>query len=201
MARTEKIVPPPEIEEYHFSRLASIRAIVDMAEHNSTDTVMNPYELMSNESTWILLLAYSSAEESLSGNTRKILRDAGCINEPDPTPTPVSVVDPDIGLSDTEQADLWVWLSTDEYDVLIVEIDAEFDADEYEIDLFIDSAEYCNSSRIYSDEGRYGMSCEHEEKKHTTVQRVSAQTDQGDLRCARNVQSTEQQTIFACAWR
>jgi hypothetical protein len=50
------------------------------------------------------------------------------------------------------------------------------------------------------------MGCVFEEKLHTDVDRVSVQTSDypdvlGDLRCARNDQSTADVTVFACLFR
>ena len=115
---------------------------------------------------------------------------------PTPTPTPVPQ-----DLASTENANLWVYLSQGEYGWLLVEVDSAFDVDAFDMDVFVDGSEYCNPNRVYADEGAYELSCESEEKQHTSVSRVSVQTRTGDLRCGRNFQSTAQLTIFACAWR
>ena len=92
------------------------------------------------------------------------------------TPNP-----PPENLANAIQANLWVYLSQDpdisEY--LSVEADPAFDVDAFDLDVFVDGSEYCNPNRMYADEGAYEMSCEFEEKTHTSVQRVSGQT--GDL--------------------
>lgn len=115
-------------------------------------------------------------------------------------PTPTQIVD----LTNAKLANLWVYLSnaSSRPDYLHVEIDPAFDADAFDIDLFVDGVEYCNANRVYGDEGRYEMGCESfQEQSHSSVQRVSVQTSLGDLRCARNVASDARETAFACAWR
>ena len=54
---------------------------------------------------------------------------------------------------------------------------------------------------MYADEGAYEVSGEFEEKVHSSVTNVSAQTSIGDLRCARHVQSDDQVSVFAYDWR
>lgn len=119
---------------------------------------------------------------------------------PTATPTP----EPTVSLAEATEANLWVILSnaSNRPEYLYVEIDPAFDADSFDIDLFVDGVEYCNANRIYADEGRYEMGCESfQEQSHSSVRRVSVQTALGDLRCARNSQSDARESIFACAWR
>ena len=55
--------------------------------------------------------------------------------------------------------------------------------------------EFCNSTRVYGDEGFYALSCASLSlDSHTDVERVSVQTPSGDLRCARNALSAELRT-------
>ena len=113
---------------------------------------------------------------------------------PQPTPRP-SESDADIVM--------WVILGDhSRYDRVVVWLDTEFDADEFDIDVFIDGEEYCNSTRIYADEGRYEASCGSLEKPHADVERMSVQADQGDMRCRRFAsRSTPEESVWGCAWR
>ena len=81
-------------------------------------------------------------------------------------------------------------------------VDVAQDYDEFDIDVFIETEEFCNSARVYGDEGFYALSCASLRlDSHTDVERVSVQTPSGDLRCARNALSDELRTVFACGWR
>ena len=106
-----------------------------------------------------------------------------------------------VHLETTMEAPLLVSLTPGEFGVLQVKADPAFDLGEFELTLLVDGTEYCNSNRMYGDEGYYEMRCELEERGHESVERVSAQTSKGDLRCRKNAQSTNEQTIFACDWR
>lgn len=120
------------------------------------------------------------------------------------TPGESSTPEPTGGLATADSANMWVFISQDPSlrNYLRVEVDPAFDVDKWELDVLVDGSEYCNTSRIYGDEGRYEMGCGFEEKTHSSVRRVSAQTRTlGDLRCERNFQSTADETLFACAWR
>ena len=123
-----------------------------------------------------------------------------------PTPTPTATTMPTatpkpVDLGTAERANLWVYLSNDG-EHLQVFADPAFDVDRFELDLFVDGLSYCNSDRIYADDGPYEMSCEYENKSHASVKRVSAQTDVlGDLRCEQNIGSTTNESVFACVWR
>ncbi len=97
------------------------------------------------------------------------------------------------------QHSMWVIVTDDE-----VYVDTEFDyTDKYGMVVFVDSEEYCNAHRIYSDEGRFPLSCESPEEFHSNVERISVQTRGGqDLRCRKDEeQSNSQETVFACTWR
>ena len=119
---------------------------------------------------------------------------------PRPTATPLPTTTPSISLAETTQANLWVYFTNDD-DRLEVYADPAFDVDRFDLDLFVDGVEYCNTARIYGDDGGLEMGCEIEYRSHTTAQRVSAQTPFGDLRCERNNASDSAETVFACAWR
>ena len=121
---------------------------------------------------------------------------------PTPRPTAAATMGPSDDLANTDLANLWVIIENDEFGRLRVNVDAAFDIDEFDLDVFVDSEEYCNTVRIYQDEGTYEMGCGSLEKSHGLVERVSAQTrNQGDLRCAGNVQSLPTESVFACRFR
>ena len=124
-----------------------------------------------------------------------------------PTPTPTPTSGP-VDLATTDTANLWIGLSQEPRlpDYLRVRADTAFDVEPFELDIFVDGTEYCNSSRMYGDEGWYEMGCALEEKLHTDVTQISVQTSEypdvlGDLRCARNDDSTADVTLFACVFR
>ena len=79
--------------------------------------------------------------------------------------------------------------------------DPAFDVDTFDLDVFVEGKEYCNTARIYGDDGGIELSCESDERRHSTVRRVSAQSHLGDLRCEKNDASEAHETVFACAWR
>ena len=156
------------------------------------------------------LIAQASPRLSLSDQERiealEILAQAcGIMDLYEGIPgTTATLNPPPENLANATQANLWVYLSQDpdlsEY--LSVKAAPAFDVDAFDLDVFVDGSEYCNPNRMYADEGTYEMSCEFEEKTHTSVQRVSGQTrNLGDLRCEKNFQSSNRVTIFACAWR
>ena len=97
------------------------------------------------------------------------------------------------------QPSMWVIVTNDE-----VYVDTEFDfTDTFGMDVFVDTEEYCNSQRIYSDEGRHALSCARPDKPHSNVETVSVQTRGGqDLRCRKDEkQSSGLETVFVCTWR
>ena len=120
---------------------------------------------------------------------------------PSPTFTPRPTSIPTPTLAETDRAALWVHLSQDRNGYLTVRANTAFDIDTFDLTLFIDGSEYCNTNRMYADEGLYEMGCEYEARSHSSVTRVSAQTSTGDLRCARNVSSSAAVSVFACAQR
>ncbi len=98
-----------------------------------------------------------------------------------------------------EQPSMWVIVTDDE-----VYVDTEFDfTDAYGMHVFVDGEEYCNTQRIYADDGRFATGCESPEEPHADVEQVSAQTNGGfDLRCQKDEDlSNDQETAFACFWR
>ena len=97
-------------------------------------------------------------------------------------------------------ASLWVYL-VNEYDYITPYVDSSADFEEFELTVIVDGVEHCNPTRVYGDEGRYEMSCGVQEVAHESVERVSVQSPLGDLRCRRNVASTAEESVFACAWR
>ena len=122
--------------------------------------------------------------------------------EPTWTPEPTSTPEPTaVPLSETDQAAMWVQLSQGEHGWMDVEVDVAFDLDDYVMTLFLDGEDCYQGSRMYADEAWYDMSCGVLEVPHASIQRVSAQTSEGDLRCERNVASTATETLFACEFR
>lgn len=118
---------------------------------------------------------------------------AGPSSERQATPRPVN-------LATTRIAPLWVELSDGDH-FMAVRANPYFDVREFALDVFIDGVQYCNTHTIYEDDGWREMSCASEDRLHGEVQRVSAQSPRGDLRCAKNNQSTASKTLFACGWR
>ena len=115
---------------------------------------------------------------------------------PVPTPTPLPTQTPVPGVA------LLVSLSQDEDGYLRVRAHTWFDLDRFDLDLFVNGSEYCNTSRMYADEEWYELGCEYEAKPHSSISKVSAQTPVGDLRCTRwNEESVEIISFFRCYWR
>ena len=123
--------------------------------------------------------------------------------EPTATPTPPPTLTPTpepLDLTTAENGNLFVFLSNDG-ERLIVKASPAFDADVYDLDVLVDGTEYCNTVRIYSDDGPVELGCEYEQRPHSSVQRVSVQTPYGDLRCGKHVESSSQFTMFLCVFR
>ena len=113
---------------------------------------------------------------------------------PTPTATPMPTQD----LANVERANVWVIVGND-YNNLEVYISTVFDADRFDVDVFVDGDEYCNTQRIYGDGDLYKLGCHLEQRHHTSVERVSIQTgNHGDFRCARHTKSLNDAIIFAC---
>ena len=112
---------------------------------------------------------------------------------PGPTSTPWPTITPVTG-------SLFILLSDGQF-FLTAEADPHFDVAKGDLLVLIDGKRYCNSSRIYADDGPVELSCIAEERSHTTVERVSAQTSMGDLRCGKYVKSDRKLTTFVCNWR
>ena len=124
---------------------------------------------------------------------------------PTPTPaaTPTPAVEPTLTSEQLSQADDYnaaVALTNDD-DYLSVEVATAFTADEFDLDVLVDGQEYCNTVRIYPDDEFVELGCESEKRRHTSVDRVSIQTPNGDLRCAKHVMSEDVITFFLCVWR
>ena len=106
-------------------------------------------------------------------------------------------------VSETEiaqpQPSMWVIVTDEE-----VYVDTLFDfTDEYGMDVLVDGASYCNPQRIYADEGRHRVGCKSQDEPHSSVERISVQTDGGqDLRCTKDdALSSDIESVFACTWR
>ena len=114
------------------------------------------------------------------------------------TPTPTATPIPTQDLSTIERAGVWVIVGNDNSN-LEVYISTVFDADRFDVDVFVGGDEYCNPQRIYGDGDLYKLSCHLEKRHHSSVERVSVQTrNHGDFRCARHTESLKDATIFAC---
>lgn len=109
--------------------------------------------------------------------------------------------EPPVDLATTETAALWVSLRPGDNGHLAVYANPAFDVDVHDLAVFVGGHEYCNTSRIYGDDGPTKLSCEILEVRHGDIQRVSAQTPRGDLRCEKKQGSTSSRSVFACAWR
>ena len=114
--------------------------------------------------------------------------------------TPRETTPAPVNLLTTNIAPLWVLLTDGEF-FLTVNASAHFNLSDYELVAMVDGKRYCNHTRIYADDGPVELTCQAEERRHGSVQRVSAQTPRGDLRCERNIKSTAETTMFACDWR
>lgn len=203
----ESVSPPEDVREYHLAVLAGFKSVHESAKGKDADAQANPFELIAEPSMLVLGVAITSAEDSLDADTRAVLVTHGCIagvvNTPVPvvqnTPVPVSTPTQMVDLANTRQAAMWVSISPGKTGS--VRVDPSFDLDRYDLDLFVDGVEFCNTSRIYADEGWYVLGCASMDKWHENIQQVSVQTSRGDLRCGRNFQSDADRSIFACEWR
>ena len=131
-------------------------------------------------------VAYESLKELIKEWRGKL------VVAPQPTPGP-SESDADIVM--------WVILKDSRFDWVEMWLDTEFDADSYDLRVFIDGERYIHSVRIYADEGRYEVSGSLE-KAHTDVEKMSVQAEQGDMRCRRFAsRSTPAESVWGCAWR
>ena len=125
---------------------------------------------------------------------------------PPNTPTPRPTATPTVDLATTDKANLWVAL----YDAgfsdprIRASADPAFDADVYDLDVIVragrSSETFFNVERIYSDDGYTELS-QSLEANLSTVTGVSVQTPYGDLRCERNMNSSAEEIVYACAWR
>ena len=80
--------------------------------------------------------------------------------------------------------------------------DSSFNIDQFGLTVLVGGERYCNLYRMYEDDGPLELSCGLLYDTHTSVENVSAQTDDlGDLRCERNALSTSDRSAFACEWR
>ena len=122
---------------------------------------------------------------------------------PTPTPAPMPTIEPTLTYDELAQAELFnvlIALSNDDDD-LVVEANTAFVADTFDLDILVDGQEYCNSNRIYPDDGFVELGCKREKRPHRSVDRVSIQTPYGDLRCAKDTETSNLLTFFTCVWR
>ena len=120
---------------------------------------------------------------------------------PTPVPTATPAPIPEIDLTTTDKAAMWVYLTDGPIGVTAM-VGVAFDIGEFDLDVFVDGESYCNPTRMYADEGAYELGCTSVDKPHQTVVNVSAQTRSlGDLRCKKHISSAPDRSVFACAWR
>ena len=204
LAAYREVTPPPVLDEYHESRVTIFYAMYGFAQKQDSSGEYDELAFFSDSGVFLIAMSMAGELESLPQDVRNELIAAGCEDEDEsaqetttvPVPSPTGV-----DLETATEAPLLVSLTTRDFGGLKVMADPAFDLDEYSLTLLVDGAEYCSTSRMYGDEGYYEMSCGFEERGHESVERVSAQTSKGDLRCRKNAQSTNEQTIFACDWR
>ena len=115
----------------------------------------------------------------------------------------VTTATPTKGTLGAEAADLWIKFTKESNSRwMTISVDPSFDMEKYDLDLFVDGNEFCNTTRMYADEGYYSnMSCASDDRAPGDVERVSVQTPAGDMRCRRSVLSDAQQALFACTFR
>ena len=121
---------------------------------------------------------------------------------PTPTPAPMPTIEPTLTseqLSQSDNYNVLIALTNDD-DYLVVQADTAFVADTFDLDVLVDGQAYCNSNRIYPDDGFVELGCESEKRRHTSVDRVSIQTPYGDLRCAKDTETSNLLTFFTCVW-
>ena len=204
LAAYREATPPPVLDAYHESRVTVFYAMYGFAQKQGSSGEYDELAFFSDSSVFLIAMSMAGELESLPQDVRNELIAAGCEDEDESAQEPTAVPAPTptgVDLETTTEAPLLVSLTPGEFGVLQVEADPAFDLGEFELTLLVDGTEYCNSNRMYEDEGYYEMGCESEERGHESVERVSAQTSKGDLRCRKNAQSTNEQTIFACDWR
>ena len=204
LAAYREATPPPVLDAYHESAVTVLYAMYGFAQKQDSSGEFDELAFFSDSSVFLFAISMVGELESLPQDVRNELIAAGCEDEDESAQEPTAVPAPTptgVDLETTTEAPLLVSLTPDEFGVLQVKADPAFDLGEFELTLLVDGTEYCNSNRMYGDEGYYEMGCESEERGHENVERVSAQTSKGDLRCRKNAQSTNEQTIFACDWR
>ena len=204
LAAYREATPPPVLDAYHESRVTVFYAMYGFAQKQGSSGEYDELAFFSDSSVFLIAMSMAGELESLPQDVRNELIAAGCEDEDESAQEPTAVPAPTptgVDLETTTEAPLLVSLTPGEFGVLQVKANPAFDLGEFELTLLVDGTEYCNSNRMYGDEGYYEMGCELEERGHESVERVSAQTSKGDLRCRKNAQSTNEQTIFACDWR
>ena len=112
-----------------------------------------------------------------------------------PTRTPQS------GLSETNRAALWILLRNARFGSLEVYADPAFDVPAFGLTAIVDGKSFCNPDDIYGDEGALKLSCASSNFDHTTIENVSARTENQAFRCVRNNNSDAERSVFACERR
>ena len=129
---------------------------------------------------------------------------------PTPTPTPAHAATPiprptPVDLTTATSADAWIHVRNRYREEMYVSVDP---ADEWDWGVFhvnVGGLDYANYSLLLPGalwELRYaGWDQGIDRLPHATVETVSVRTPAGDMRCERNAASTEDESVFACAWR
>ena len=121
-------------------------------------------------------------------------------------------------LSNTALAHLWLRLWEEQtYDgnyKIVVSANPYFVLDAFALEVIVrsgsQSAEYCNTSDLYGDEGYTQMGCSPLQARLSDVTGVSATVTAfigglndfgGGLRCVKHNESTSEELVYACQWR
>ena len=122
---------------------------------------------------------------------------------PSPAPTSPPIVSPSRSLTEATLEDMQV-MFVNYGDHLRAEASPRFRLDAPDLDVFVDldlavdDNERCDTARIYWGREEPEVICDLAFRSHTTVQRISLQTPQGDLQCKRADYSGPYATYFNC---
>ena len=129
---------------------------------------------------------------------------------PTATPTPAHAATPiprstPVDLTSATSADAWIHVRNRYREEMYVSVDP---ADEWDWGVFhvnVGGLDYANYSLLLPgalwELGYAGWDQGIDRLPHATVETVSVRTPSGDMRCERNAASTDEVSIFACAWR
>ena len=77
----DRIKPPSELRDYHQANLAIAQAIIEFAEKQDKDDIVNPYLFLTEQPIFLLGMTLSSLENELPDSIRQVLIEHGCIDE------------------------------------------------------------------------------------------------------------------------